>query len=217
MNTTTGIPVWSNANATLEAILDDARAEAMDLAEETITRQGTDPADDWLVNTIIEAGLQTASMQNPWNTPRAETLRQAIEGLDLGTPGLASAAAEYNDAYRQDEIANLDGIRLDRPVIITGKAEIWRGTRTMCSTLRFDTIGDIIRQAPWNDMDVDDWSIDPNDDLRYTGIHHDGVNTCTYRQLKPDARITTHTSYSAILRMSEPLGPIIRSHYGIER
>ncbi|WP_052118753.1 hypothetical protein [Bifidobacterium saguini] len=214
---TTTIPIWNNDTATLDAIMDDARAEAMTLAEETINRHGTDPEHDWLVNAILETGLHSAAAATPWQPLQAEDLRNALAGIDpWADPRLGRAVAEYNNEYRHDEITNLDAIRLERPIAITGKAGVWQGTRTMCSILRFDTLGDILRQAPWNDMDIDDWSIDENDDLRYTGIHHDGTNTCTYRQLKPGARINQHTGYNAIQRMSEPLGPLIRHLYGIQ-
>ena len=52
--------------------------------------------------------------------------------------------------------------------------------------MRFDNIGDIISDSPWTGMEYETWKIDGHDDLRYVGVHHDGVNTCTFRELKTD-------------------------------
>ena len=88
-----------------------------------------------------------------------------------------------------DERMNLSGLGLDHPVIILGKAGLWDGTRTVASIVAFDNIGDIIADSPWNGMEYETWGIDEHDDLRYSGVHHDGVNTCTETaQGKPSPR-----------------------------
>lgn len=86
------------------------------------------------------------------------------------------------------------------------------------SVVAFDNIGDIIADSPWNGMEYETWGIDEHDDLRYSGVHHDGVNTCTFRELKdaPRAdRTIGQDDMRRLLRASRPLGPRIRKVYGM--
>ena len=76
----------------------------------------------------------------------------------------------------------------------------------------------IIEDSPWNGMEYETWGIDEHDDLRYSVVHHDGVNTCTFRELKTDGqgeRPIEENDLRALLRASRPLGPRIRKVYGM--
>lgn len=56
------------------------------------------------------------------------------------------------------------------------------------------------------------------DDLRYVGVHHDGVNTCTFRELKTDGhgeKPIEEYDLRTQLRASNPLGPRVRDVYGM--
>ena len=64
-------------------------------------------------------------------------------------------------------------------------------------------------------MEYETWSIDGHDDLRYTGVHHDGTNTCSVRELKEGRDIEPDDSLRDILRKTTPLGPRIRAVYGM--
>lgn len=87
---------------------------------------------------------------------------------------------DENNADRRDECGNLERLELGQPVVFVGTAGLWDGRRTIASIVAMDNIGDIIADSPWQHMEYETWSIDGHDDLRYTGVHHDGTNTCTY-------------------------------------
>lgn len=128
------------------------------------------------------------------------------------------AADDLNTEYRADERDNLRHLELAHPVIILGKAGLWNGSRTIASVVRFDNIGDIISDSPWTGMEYETWKIDGHDDLRYVGVHHDGVNTCTFRELKTDGhgeKPIEENDLRALLRASRPLGPLVREVYGM--
>lgn len=86
---------------------------------------------------------------------------------------------------------------------------------TIASIVNMDNIGDIIADSPWQHMEYETWSIDGHDDLRYTGVHHDGTNTCSVRELKEGRDIEPDDSLRDILRKTTPLGPRIRAVYGM--
>ncbi len=80
--------------------------------------------------------------------------------------------------------------------------------------MRFDNIGDIISDSPWTGMEYETWKIDGHDDLRYVGVHHDGVNTCTFRELKTDGhgeKPIEENDLRALLRASRPRATGARS------
>lgn len=78
----------------------------------------------------------------------------------------------------------------------------------------FWQVADILDRA-WRHMEYETWSIDGHDDLRYTGVHHDGTNTCSVRELKEGRDIEPDDSLRDILRKTTPLGPRIRAVYGM--
>lgn len=209
--------IWSNDADQLDAVIGmwtaDARAKAADMAADP----GRTLADAYHGEGLI---LETAWHALPAGTaPTAASLAEAIDGIDpMRCPtAIVQAATDLIGEYRWDEIANLSTLSLDRPVAILGLADLWDGQRTLHGTVRFDTVGDILRQAPWTGMDADCWSIDERDDLRYTGIHHDGVNTCTYRTIRKGARLSANPTLQELNRNTEPLGPAIRNLYGMPR
>lgn len=156
-----------------------------------------------------------------WTNTRSRPhgrLSDAIRSIDASDTRIRAEADDLNAEYRMDERMNLSGLGLDHPVIILGKAGLWDGTRTIASIVAFDNIGDIIADSPWNGMEYETWGIDEHDDLRYSGVHHDGVNTCTFRELKdaPRAdRTIGQDDMRRLLRASRPLGPRIRKVYGM--
>ena len=150
--------------------------------------------------------------------PAPQRLVEAIESIDEYDANVRIAADDINTEYRADERDNLRHLELAHPVIILGKAGLWNGSRTIASVVRFDNIGDIISDSPWTGMEYETWKIDGHDDLRYVGVHHDGVNTCTFRELKdaPRAdRTIGQDDMRRLLRASRPLGPRIRKVYGM--
>lgn len=143
---------------------------------------------------------------------------EAIESIDEYDANVRIAADDLNTEYRADERDNLRHLELAHPVIILGKAGLWNGSRTIASVVRFDNIGDIISDSPWTGMEYETWKIDGHDDLRYVGVHHDGVNTCTFRELKTDGhgeKPIEENDLRALLRASRPLGPLVREVYGM--
>lgn len=128
------------------------------------------------------------------------------------------ATDELNTEYRADEQDNLRHLELEHPVIILGQAGLWNGSRTLASVVDFDNVGDIIADSPWGGMEYENWKIDGNGDLRYVSVHHDGVNTCTFRELKTDGhgeKPIEEYDLRTQLRTSNPLGPRVRDVYGM--
>ena len=182
--------IWTNDTDQIDAIIDDWKQEA--------------------------AHLATAMAENP-----KETMADATYGVDVideYDANVRIAADDLNTEYRADERDNLRHLELAHPVIILGKAGLWNGSRTIASVVRFDNIGDIISDSPWTGMEYETWKIDGHDDLRYVGVHHDGVNTCTFRELKTDGhgeKPIEENDLRALLRASRPLGPLVREVYGM--
>ena len=104
---------------------------------------------------------------------------------------------------------------LDQPVVFVGTAGLWDGRRTVSSVVDMNNVGEIIADSPWRHMEYETWSIDEHDDLRYTGVHHDGTNTCSVRELKEGRDVEPDDSLRDILRKTTPLGPRIRDIYGM--
>lgn len=70
---------------------------------------------------------------------------------------------------------------LDGLTVIEGTAGLWDGARRLSAAARFRTVADILAVEPWHGMDAHVWQVDEHGDLRYTGFHRDGVNTCVFR------------------------------------
>lgn len=70
---------------------------------------------------------------------------------------------------------------LDGLTVIEGAAGLWDGARRLSAAARFRTVADILAVEPWHGMDAHVWQVDEHGDLRYTGFHRDGVNTCVFR------------------------------------
>ncbi len=209
--------IWTNDTSQIDAIIEDWKQEALDLAEamsknpkETIAETG------YGTGLILEQAWE--SIVDDYEIPTPQRLSEAIMDIDEFDMSIRGEADSLNMEYRMEERANLSGLNLGHPILILGKAGLWDGTRTVASIVDFDNIGDIIADSPWAGMEYETWEIDEHDDLRYSGVHHDGVNTCTFRELKTDrqaGRAIEQADMRSLLRSSWPLGPRIRGVYGM--
>lgn len=205
--------IWSNDTEHIEAIIEEWKGGALRLTE----GMADDPN-----GTLREACAgERIILDKAWNgildegrSPAARRLHERIESDDWsGDIDLLEAAVMLNDECRGDERDNLAGLELERPVVLIGEEGLWDGPRAITCTSAPRNVGDIIAGSPWNGMDAETWSIDGNDDLRYEGMHHDGINTCIVRELTTGAR----PSNGGLMGMSRPLGPRIRQLYGMAR
>lgn len=205
--------IWSNDTEHIEAIIEEWKDGALRLTE----GMADDPN-----GTLREACAgERIILDKAWNgildegrSPAARRLHERIESDDWsGDIDLLEAAVMLNDECRGDERDNLAGLELERPVVLIGEEGLWDGPRAIACTRAARNVGDIIAGSPWNGMEHETWSIDGNDDLRYEGMHHDGVNTCIFRELNPGAR----PSSGDLVRGTRPLGPRIRQLYGMPR
>ena len=195
--------IWTNDTDQIDAIIDDWKQEAAHLATAMAENPKETMADaTYGVDVILEKAWKY--VVGECELPAPQRLVEAIESIDEYDANVRIAADDLNTECRADERDNLRHLELAHPVIILGKAGLWNGSRTIASVVRFDNIGDIISDSPWTGMEYETWKIDGHDDLRYVGVHHDGVNTCTFRELK-----------TALLRASRPLGPLVREVYGM--
>ena len=209
--------IWSNDTDQIDAIIDDWKQEATQLAEAMANNPKETMADaTYGVDVILDKAWEYAVEE--YELPTPQRLVEAIEAIDEDDTSIRIIADGLNTEYRADEQDNLRHLELKHPVIILGKAGLWNGSRTLASVVDFDNIGDIIADSPWAGMEYETWKIDGHDDLRYIGIHHDGVNTCTFRELKTDGRgekPIEENDLRALLRASRPLGPRVREVYGM--
>ena len=209
--------IWTNDTGQIDAIIEDWRQDALALAAAMAENpRGTVDETEYGTGLILEKAWEAVVDEYEIPTPRR--LSDAIRSIDASDTRIRAEADDLNAEYRMDERMNFSGLGLDHPVIILGKAGLWDGTRTIASIVAFDNIGDIIADSPWNGMEYETWGIDEHDDLRYSGVHHDGVNTCTFRELKdaPRAdRTIGQDDMRRLLRASRPLGPRIRKVYGM--
>lgn len=177
--------IWTNDTDQIDAIIDDWKQEAAHLATAMAENPKETMADaTYGVDVILEKAWKY--VVGECELPAPQRLVEAIESIDEYDANVRIAADDLNTECRADERDNLRHLELAHPVIILGKAGLWNGSRTIASVVRFDNIGDIISDSPWTGMEYETWKIDGHDDLRYVGVHHDGVNTCTFRELKTD-------------------------------
>ena len=209
--------IWSNDIDQIDAIIDDWKQEATQLAEAMANNPKETMADAvYGVDVILEKAWE--DVVGEYELPTPQQLVEAIEAIDEDDTSVRIVADGLNTEYRADEQDNLRHLGLKHPVIILGKAGLWNGSRTLASVVDFDNIGDIIADSPWAGMEYETWKIDGHDDLRYIGVHHDGVNTCTFRELKTDGhgeKPIEENDLRALLRASRPLGPRVREVYGM--
>lgn len=209
--------IWTNDTDQIDAIIADWKQEATGLA----TAMANNPKEamaDATYGVDVILGKAWEYVVGEYELPTPRRLAEAIEAIDEDDTSIRIAADGLNTEYRADEQDNLRHLGLDHPVIILGKAGLWDGSRTIASVVDFDNIGDIIADSPWTGMEYETWKIDGRDDLRYVGVHHDGVNTCTFRELKTDRRHgkpIEENDLRGLLRASRPLGPRVRDVYGM--
>lgn len=138
---------------------------------------------------------------------------------------LATAMAENPKETMADATYGVDVILEKAWKYVVGECELPAPQRLVEAIESIDeydanvrNIGDIISDSPWTGMEYETWKIDGHDDLRYVGVHHDGVNTCTFRELKTDGhgeKPIEENDLRALLRASRPLGPLVREVYGM--
>lgn len=187
--------IWADTEETLETIFDHVKLNARSFAAEAVDDGIADT--DWLTGVVIRQAWVDAGGEFAPITPGL--LRARIDTVDMDD--VINALTESNRYALQDQITMLDAITLDSPVVVDGVAGRWDGDMPVRSVIHPATVGDILRTAPWRGMDAESWDVDDDDNLRYTGIHHDGTNTATFRVKRG--------------RKTTPLGPVIRETLGL--
>lgn len=87
---------------------------------------------------------------------------------------------EMNYSYLDDEKANLD-IELPHEIICIADLGLWYGRRIWYKLLEFSNIADCFYEPGY---DYCTWYVDRYNDLRFTGVHHDGTDHYLYRELR---------------------------------
>lgn len=206
--------IWSNDTDRIDSIIDYWKTEAKSMAKDMAKDpKGTIEDAFWQVADILDRAWKQAV--DDYELPTAERLIEIIEDLDPYANDIAAHAVEENESCLRDECGNLERLELDHPVVFVGTAGLWDGRRTVASVVDMNNVGEIIADGPWRHMEYETWSVDEHDDLRYTGVHHDGTNTCSVRELKEGRDIEPDDSLRDILRKTTPLGPRIRAVYGM--
>ena len=86
---------------------------------------------------------------------------------------------EVNMEYLNDERQNLN-IQLSRPILVIGDLGFWNSRVRCCKVVASGNIRDCL----YSKMDMAEWYVDKNGDLRADAIHHDGTNHYLYRVFK---------------------------------
>ena len=87
---------------------------------------------------------------------------------------------ELNYAYLDDEKVNLD-IELPHPIICIADIGRWDGRCMGYKMIESGNIADCL----WDgECDYCTWYVDRYNNLRFTGVHHDGTNHYLYRELR---------------------------------
>lgn len=87
---------------------------------------------------------------------------------------------EMNYAYLDDEKVNLD-IELPNPIICIADIGRWDGRCRGYKMIESGNIADCL----WDgECDYCTWYVDRYNNLRFTGVHHDGTNHYLYRELR---------------------------------
>ena len=87
---------------------------------------------------------------------------------------------EMNANYLDDERMNLD-IELPNPIICIADLGLWDGRRIGYKMIESGNIADCL----WDpECDYCTWYVDRYNNLRFTGVHHDGTNHYLYRELR---------------------------------
>ena len=87
---------------------------------------------------------------------------------------------ELNTDYLNDERANLCVV-LPNPIICIADLGLWYGRCMGYKLLESHNISDCLCDT---ECDFCEWYVDCYNDLRFTGVHHDGTNHYIYRELR---------------------------------
>lgn len=128
----------------------------------------------------------------------------------LWTDNTDLETAEPDDAAYNDMLEELCHVPINRPVIVTGQANLWSGAKPVSAVINSSSVADIVARFPWSGMDFNEWLIDGYGDLRYRGIHNDGVNTVIFRELKSNRIPDLSQGEETLRRKSLGLGRRIR-------
>lgn len=128
----------------------------------------------------------------------------------LWTDNTDLETAEPDDAAYNDMLEELCHVPINRPVIVTGQANLWSGAKPVSAVINPSSVADIVARFPWSGMDFNEWLIDGYGDLRYQGIHNDGVNTVIFRELKSNRIPDPSQGEETLRRKSLGLGRRIR-------
>ena len=129
---------------------------------------------------------------------------------------------EVNMEYLNDERQNLN-IQLSQPILVIGDLGFWAGRVRGCQVVASGNIRDCL----YSKMDMAEWYVDKNGDLRADAIHHDGTNHYLYRVFKDGVSETQmenlrdkiyhgKATRADITRLTRRLGDEIAAVYGFD-
>ena len=131
------------------------------------------------------------------------------------------AAAELNEEYRHDEIANLESANAGE-ILAIADLDLWNGRRSGYTT--YEKLTDVLKAMLHYDAYIR-FYVDEYGEFRGRFTHHDGTNYITYRERRPGCSeelwyrlleaISEDGDYSNLIGLcTMPLGPKIQAVYG---
>lgn len=101
---------------------------------------------------------------------------------DLSEEELYEEMCKVNDDYLDDLRAEVKDIVFDTPIAVLGNIGTWQGVAGAFKSIDSGKLSDCF----YDSCGYCEWYVDENNDLRFTGSHHDGNNSYLYRAYKDE-------------------------------
>lgn len=101
---------------------------------------------------------------------------------DFSEEELYEEMCKVNDDYLDDLKAEIKDVVFDTPIVVLGNIGTWQGVAGAFKSIDSGKLSDCF----YDDCDYCEWYVDENNDLRFTGNHHDGNNSYLYRVYKDE-------------------------------
>jgi hypothetical protein len=127
---------------------------------------------------------------------------------DYSEDELWRAMVDTNDLYLEDERRNL-AVPVGGSLVILADLGLWNGRRFGFKVIPDATAADIL----YSNCDYCRWYVD-EEDVRFTGHHHDGTNHYLYRVYEGDPADLYDMTQEEMLHATKSLRPVVAAVYG---
>lgn len=153
-------------------------------------------------------------------------IENGIDASTVDESEIYEWASEDKYIWLQDEIKNLD-VEIGCRIIAFGTIGLWNGTRNCIKDLNSTNLSSILNSS--NSCDECEWYVDTDGDVCFTGYHHDGSLSITFRAVKVNANLDkvleeldkyafneNECDESYLWNATKSLGPYVQKVYGFK-